>query len=113
MLNDISMKTQLVVMEFPALICLVFLFVFILVVNIVCTTYLIKIVAKHTSILKMILDKETVVIEPSTSFIESDDKSESSKISQSLDNITTLVEKFMWFYVTGGSGDLLPRKFNR
>ena len=61
----------------------------------------------------MILDKETVVIEPSTSFIESDDKSESSKISQSLDNITTLVEKFMWFYVTGGSGDLLPRKFNR
>ena len=86
------MERQLVVMEFPGLLCLIFLFVFIIVINIVCTSILIKLVAKHTSILKLVIEKECV-IEPL----------ENTNISQSLENMTTMMEKFMWFYVSGVS----------
>jgi len=82
----------LIVMEFPGLLCLIFLFVFIIVINIVCTSILIKLVAKHTSILKLVIEKECV-IEPL----------ENTNISQSLENMTTMMEKFMWFYVSGVS----------
>lgn len=86
------MERQLIVMEFPGLLCLIFLFVFIIVINIVCTSILIKLVAKHTSILKLVIEKECV-IEPL----------ENTNISQSLENMTTMMEKFMWFYVSGVS----------
>ena len=85
-------ERQLIVMEFPGLLCLIFLFVFIIVINIVCTSILIKLVAKHTSILKLVIEKE-FVIEPL----------ENTNISQSLENMTTMMEKFMWFYVSGVS----------
>ena len=85
-------ERQLIVMEFPGLLCLIFLFVFIIVINIVCTSILIKLVAKHTSILKLVIEKECV-IEPL----------ENTNISQSLENMTTMMEKFMWFYVSGVS----------
>lgn len=96
-------ESHLLLIEFPGLLCLIFLFIFIIVANIFCTTILIKLISEHSKILNLLLNNEIAINEPTTIVTNSENIYKDNKISESLENITLMMEKFMWFYVTNNN----------
>lgn len=106
-------ESHLLLMEFPGLLCLIFLFVFIIIANIFCTAILMRLISKHTKVLKLLLENELIISEPVIK-VENNheyfDEKNNNKISDSLDNITSMMEKFMWFYVTSNNRSSFNKK---